>query len=245
MGTRPPMTPGQPTATIRPPESDNRGLRAHLCRLVLILFVVAAAWALAVLLTGGFALNLGLVRIRSRSPWNAVFIAMAIGVLTGALAKPGHRRQAVAAELDLLLRGRPHSSYRAPATRARCRSRPSQWSPSESRRRRSWRAAVHALPGGASLRAVHARQATVMTAPQPPGYVLSLPWAVVRSRTGHQVYGLSEWWRSKATARSGPFSASCPCWAGAIMSHLLMGARSPDGGRRRRSHVGDESTCIN
>ena len=105
------MTTGQP-AEIRPPAAVNSGLRARLCRVFLILFVVAAAWALAVALTGGFALNFGLFRLKSRSPRNAMIIAALIGVLAGLLATPGHRRQALAAELDLFLRGStvPHAS---------------------------------------------------------------------------------------------------------------------------------------
>jgi hypothetical protein len=67
--------------------------------------VVAAAWALAVAMTGGFTLDLGTARLRSRSPRNAVIIATLMGVLAWVLANPGHRRQALAAELELILRG--------------------------------------------------------------------------------------------------------------------------------------------
>src|SRR6267142_6419086 len=100
VGTPPP----QPVR-IRPPVSVNRGLRARLCGLFLIFFVVAAAWALVVTWTGGFAVNLGPFRLRSRSPWKPMIVATLLGVLTAVLAKPGHRRQSVAAEFDLILRG--------------------------------------------------------------------------------------------------------------------------------------------
>jgi hypothetical protein len=74
-----------------------------LCGLFIILFAVAAAWAIAVTLTGGFTLNLGPVRLKSRSPRNAAIVAALIGVLAGVLAKPGDVRQTVAAQLDLFL----------------------------------------------------------------------------------------------------------------------------------------------
>jgi hypothetical protein len=89
---------------LHPPERVNSGLKARLCRIFLILFLVAVVWAAVVALTGGFTLKLGLIRLRSRSPWNVVIIAALMGVVAGVLAPPGRRRQAVIAELDLILR---------------------------------------------------------------------------------------------------------------------------------------------
>ena len=85
--------------------SISRGLRARLCGLFLILFVIAAAFVLFVAWTGGFAVNLGPFHLRSRSPWNPMIVATLLGVLTAVLATPGRRRQSVAAEFALILRG--------------------------------------------------------------------------------------------------------------------------------------------
>ena len=106
-------------ASIPPPVSINRGLRPRLCRIVFILFVVAATWTLAVAWTGGFAVNLGLFRLKSRSPWNALIITASLGVLAALLARPGDRRRAVAAEWDLTVRGlaRPFRAVGGPAVR--------------------------------------------------------------------------------------------------------------------------------
>ena len=100
------MTTGQPAET-RPPAAVSSGLRAGLCRLFLFLFVVAVVWVIAVARTGGFTLNFGLFRLRSRNPGNVVIIAALIGALAVVLATPGRRRQALGAELDLLFRLSP------------------------------------------------------------------------------------------------------------------------------------------
>src|ERR1700681_3909765 len=82
------------------PHSLNRGWRIRFCRAFLILFVLAAIWAVAVPLTGGFAIDLNLFRLSSRNPRNVIVIAALSAVAAWVLATPGRRRQVLMAELE-------------------------------------------------------------------------------------------------------------------------------------------------
>ena len=55
-------------------------LRARLRRLCLVLCALAAVWTTVVVLSGGFVVDLGVVRLRSRTPQNPAIVA-AIGAL--------------------------------------------------------------------------------------------------------------------------------------------------------------------
>jgi TRAP-type C4-dicarboxylate transport system permease large subunit len=62
-------------------------------RAFLLLTVLAAAWAVAVALTGGFFLCIGPIRFSSRNPRNAVVVAVLAAVIVGALSwRPVDRR---------------------------------------------------------------------------------------------------------------------------------------------------------
>jgi Dolichyl-phosphate-mannose-protein mannosyltransferase len=80
--------------------SSDRRIRA--IRACLVLAVLAAIWAVAVALTGGFSFHIGLIRFSSRNPRNAVVMALVSGAIAWALAAPGGRWRTVTAEWEAL-----------------------------------------------------------------------------------------------------------------------------------------------
>jgi hypothetical protein len=75
-------------------------LRIRLCRVFLVLFGLATIWAVALALTGGFAIDLDGFRISSRRPRNVIVIAGLSAGAAWALATPGRRRHVFLAELE-------------------------------------------------------------------------------------------------------------------------------------------------
>jgi hypothetical protein len=67
--------------------SRDRGVRAFV-----ILAALSSTWAIAVSLTGGFAVDSSLIRLSSRSPRNPIIIAGLSVVIALALASPSRRR---------------------------------------------------------------------------------------------------------------------------------------------------------
>ena len=77
----------------------NTDLKTRLRRALLILCALAAIWAVAVALTGGFVVYLNSVRVSSRNPRNAAVIALLSALAVWALTTPDERRK----RLDELL----------------------------------------------------------------------------------------------------------------------------------------------
>jgi hypothetical protein len=69
--------------------------------------------------TGGFVVDLGLFRIRSRTPGNVIVIAILSAALAWVVAPPGHRGRTLAAAWNAILRGlaRPFRDVRGLALR--------------------------------------------------------------------------------------------------------------------------------
>ena len=72
--------------------------RSNPCRIALIVATLAAVWAWTIFMTGGFLLQLGTLRVSSRSTRNPVLITLAAVAAGWVLAPPGGRRQAITAE---------------------------------------------------------------------------------------------------------------------------------------------------
>src|ERR1700732_514882 len=89
-----------PRSTIsspRPLTSRESRLRIGLSWVFSTVFVLAAIWAVVVTLKGRFVADLHVFRISSRSPRNAIIIAV-LGAVAVWMATPARRRQDVIAE---------------------------------------------------------------------------------------------------------------------------------------------------
>ena len=71
-------------------------------RILSVVFVLATAWTIAVLASGGFVLRLGSLRLSSRSPRNTILLAVLSGVGAWLLMSPDERRRAIHAPVSAI-----------------------------------------------------------------------------------------------------------------------------------------------
>lgn len=96
----------------------RRAALTRLARIFLILAVLAALWAIAVALTGGFVLRLGAFRMASRHLQNPLAVALISGSAAWLLATRDERQRALSAVWTGLLGHRgPHRPLHQPAPR--------------------------------------------------------------------------------------------------------------------------------